>query len=48
MMRRSIGTGNKATKDFKSYHEVDLEVILSEIESIEVKEVRRWRAADGR
>lgn len=47
-MRRSIGTGNKATKDFKSYHEVDLEVILSEIESIEVKEVRRWRAADGR
>jgi hypothetical protein len=38
---RRIGTGNKATKDFKSCHEVDVEVILSEIGSIEIKEVRR-------
>jgi hypothetical protein len=46
VMRRSMGTGNKA-KDFKSCHEVDLEGILSEIGSIEFKEVRRWRPADG-
>jgi len=47
MMRRSIGTGNTATKDFKSCNEVDHVVILSEIGSIEVQEVRRWRPADG-
>jgi hypothetical protein len=45
VMRRCTGTGNKA-KDFKSCHEVDLEGILSEIGSIEFKEVRRWRPAD--
>jgi hypothetical protein len=37
----------KQQKTSKSCREVDLEDILSEIGSIEVKAARRWRPADG-